>query len=259
MRTLAVLLHLATAPLLLAASPRVVFERVLPAAHTIHGEEVAIAQAIGDAASIETFIDVFVAQVNKSQILRMRDSRRATGPADAYLNVKAFTCTTATRERNKNYWVDALCTANVDVLSNTMQRLSTFHVEGAGTSGHLPEIGEEQKDAALQQAARYAAISAAERITPRRVRESIALETNAPAFEEGLAMIESGRLAEARAIWVEALRKNASSAPLRFNLGAVCEALGDRRAAEQHYRAARELAPNEARYALELKLFGKRD
>jgi tetratricopeptide (TPR) repeat protein len=270
-KALAVLLHVAIAPLVLATTPRITFEHILPAPHHVDGEDIAIAQAIGDAASIETFVEVFVEQANKSQILRLRDSRRATGPADAYLDVKTFTCDVATREaegtsrdadnkrvQRQYQWAEAVCTTTVDVRSNTMKRVSTFHVRGEGTSTHVAEVGEDDRKTALEQAARYAAIAAAERITPRRVRESVVLDEAAPAFEEGMAMIDSGRFDEARAIWVAALRKTPSSAALRYNLGAVCEALGDRLAAEQHYTAARQLAPNEAKYALELRAFLKR-
>jgi tetratricopeptide (TPR) repeat protein len=270
-QAVAVLLHLAVASLLLAAPPRITFERIVPALHAIGGEDVAIVQAIGDQASIETFVDIFVEQANKSQFLRMRDLRRTTGPADAYLDIKRFTCEVSVmkgegtmrdaddkRVRRKYEWADAICTAHVDVMSKTMRPVSSFHVKGEGTSPRVAEVGDEERRIALEQAARYAAISAAERITPRRVRESIVLEENAPAFEEGKAMIDSGRLAEARAIWTKAVRTEPGSAPLRYNLGAVCEALGDRMAAEQHYKAARALAPNEARYALELRLFQKR-
>ena len=54
------------------------------------------------------------------------------------------------------------------------------------------------------------------------------------------------------------MQTQARSAALRFNLAAVNEALGDRRAAELHYNAARQLAPAEPRYASELKLFMRR-
>ena len=267
----AVLLHVAMASIAFAISPRITFERILPAPHHIDGEDIAIVQAIGDAESIETFVEVFVEQVNKSQVLRLRDARRATGPADAYLDVKTFTCNVATREgegttrdadnkrvQRRYEWAEAVCTTTVDVRSNTMARVSTFHVRGEGTSPHVEKVGDDERTFALEQAARYAAIGAAERISPRRVRESVVLDETAPAFEEGMAMIDSGRFAEARAIWAGAMRKTPSSAALRYNLGAVCEALGDRHAAEQHYSAARQLAPNEARYALELKAFLKR-
>ncbi len=102
-------------------------------------------------------------------------------------------------------------------------------------------ITEEEREDALTGAARHAAIDAAERITPRHVRESIALDESAPAFAEGMAMIEANRFAEARTIWQRAMQTQPRSAALRFNLAAICEALGDRRAAETNYNAARQL------------------
>lgn len=261
----------AIAPLLFGATPRVTFERILPATQELQADELALLHAIGDHASVETFVEIFVEQVNQSHLLRMRDLRRETGTADVYLDVRAYTCRLAEREgegstrdfdnrriRRHQAWVDAVCTARVDVLSKGRERVSTFQVKGEGTSPRVDKVTGDERQIALEQAARYAAISAAERITPRRVREQIVLDEKAPAFEEGLAMIESGRLVEARAIWTEALRGNARSAGLHFNLAAVCEALRDRTAAETHYRTARDLAPEEPRYSLELKLFEKR-
>jgi tetratricopeptide (TPR) repeat protein len=259
------------APFLYAGTPRITFERILPATQDLGADDIAIVQAIGDQASIETFVEIFVSQVNKSQTLRMRDARHTTGPAGAFLDIKTFTCEMAIRQgeagvrdadnkkvRRRTFWADAVCTARVDVLSSTMRRISMFHVRGEGTSPRVDAVGEEERRIALEQAARYAAIGAAERITPRRVRETIVLDDTAPAFEEGMAMIDSGRLRQAREIWVTAMRTQPRLAALRFNLGAVCEALGDRAAAEQHYVAARDLAPREPRYALELKMFRKR-
>jgi tetratricopeptide (TPR) repeat protein len=270
-QALPILLSCAIGPLLFGATPRVTFERTLPATHDVHAEDLALVQAIGDHASVETFVEVFVEQVNESKVLRMRDMRRGTGPAEAYLEVRGFTCALVERAgegsmrdadnkrvRRHHVWADAVCRARVDVLSRAMQRVSTFQVKGEGTSPRVEKLTDDERQIALEQAARYAAISAAERITPRRVREQVVLDEKAPAFEEGQAMIDSARLGEARAIWTKALRTNARSAPLHYNLAAVCEALGDRAAAETHYRTARDLAPGEPRYSLELRLFEKR-
>jgi len=267
----AVLLSLAFASVLFAVPPRINFERILPATTSPGAEDIAIVHAIGDQASIETFVEVFVDQVNKSQILRMRDLRHRTGPAGAYLDIKTFTCEMAVREgeggtrdldnkrvRRRYAWANASCSARVEVMSRTMRRIATFQVKGEGTSPRVDKVGEDERRIALEQASRYAAISAAERISPRRVRETIILDDKAPAFDEGMAMIDAGRMAKAREIWAAAMRAQPRSAALRYNLGAVCEALGDRHAAEQHYTAARELAPNEPRYSLELRRFQKR-
>jgi Flp pilus assembly protein TadD len=74
-----------------------------------------------------------------------------------------------------------------------------------------------------------------------------------------MSLIDSGRLREARALWEAALRQQPRSASLHFNLAAVCEAIGDRKAAERHYTVAHELAPKEERYTSEMRLFTRRE
>ena len=256
----------------LHAGPRLVFERVLPAAHDLGGaKDVAVIRAAANEPRIEDFLDELIHHVNRSGTLTLRDMRTGTGPAEAHLDNKTFRCQTAVREteggfrdvdgnkiKQRAFQIDAVCGARVEVLSRTLAPKSTFYAKGEGTSARLEAVTDEERDNALRDAARYAAIDAAERITPRRVRESIALDETAPSFAEGMAMIEAGRVPEARAIWQKAMQTQARSAPLRFNLAAVAEAMGDRRAAELHYNAARQLAPGEPRYASELKLFAKR-
>jgi tetratricopeptide (TPR) repeat protein len=209
--------------------------------------------------------------MNHSSFLRARDARTSTGPADVYLAVKTFRCDPTQRNgeggardvdgnrvKRKQAWIDVTCTARIDVLSNVMKYKSTFYAKGEGTSPRAETLTDGEREIAYQQAARYAAIDAAERITPRKVRESIVLDDTAPAFEEGFAMVTTDRLVEARKFWERAMALQPRSAPLRYNLAAVCEALGDRRAAAVHYAAARELAPSEPRYTNELRLFTKR-
>jgi tetratricopeptide (TPR) repeat protein len=268
----AALLQLLVAPLLFAVSPRISFERVLPAVHDLgRHRDVAIVDAIGDSTKIDTFIEHFIEQANDSGFHRLRDARNATGPADVFLAVKTFTCETVTREgegsvrdpdgnrvKRTVQWEDAICRARVDVLSQTMKRVSTFYGKGEGTSPRVERITDEERDIALHLAARYAGVDAAERITPRRVKEMIPLDPTAPSFDEAMSLIDSGRIAEARGTWVAALRKDPRNAALHFNLGAVCEAMGDRKAARSHYTAARQLAPKDQRYASEIRLFEQR-
>jgi tetratricopeptide (TPR) repeat protein len=271
---LVVLIPLLVAPMLFAMSPRITFMRLVPAAHPLGNavDEIAIVQAIGDHSSIEQFVGDFMAEVNRAGFMHVRDMRQANGPSDVYLSIKTYRCDPVERSgeggtrdvdgnrvRRKQAWIDVTCSARIDVLSNVMKYQSTFYAKGEGTSPRAETLGEAEREIAYQQAARYAALDAAERITPRRVRESIPLDENAPAFEEAFAMISGERLAEARRIWEKALGAQPRSAPLRFNLAAVCEAMGDRRAAALHYTAARDFAPAEPRYASELKLFLKRD
>jgi tetratricopeptide (TPR) repeat protein len=272
MRTyVAALLHILLAPLLLAATPRIIFERFLPAAHDIGSvEEVAIVRAAGEPAQVERFVDELLSDLERTQ-LRARDVRFSSGPSAAHLDIKTLACATAAREgegsvrdvdgnkvKKRYFTVEATCTARIDVLNRFLKYHSTFYATGAGTSPRVDEVTDEARARALENAVRNAASEAADRITPRRVRESIELDSAGANFEEGLAMIEAARFAEARTIWERALRTDARSAPLRYNLGAVCEAMGDRRAAQLHYDAARQLAPGEPRYKYGLKSFLQR-
>ncbi|HEX7830378.1 MAG TPA: DUF6340 family protein [Thermoanaerobaculia bacterium] len=266
------LAHLLIAPLVFAASPRITFTRVIPASQSFgKAEDIAIVQAIGDHESIEIFVGGFVAEMNHAGFLHARDVRQATGPADAYLSIKNYRCepkervaegsvrdVDGNRVKRQLSFIDVTCTVRIDVLSNVMKYQSTFYAKGEGTSPRAETLTDAEREIAYQQAARYAAIDAAERVTPRKVKESVPLDENAPAFEEGYAMITADRLPEARKIWEKAMSAQPRSAPLRYNLAALCEAMGDRRAAATHYGAARELAPAEPRYSSELKLFSKR-
>ena len=268
----ALLFPIAIAPLLLASSARVAFERVLPAAHDLgRARDVALVHTPGNSEATETFVEHFVDQVNRGGFLRARDARESTGRADAYFSVHTFTCETFHREgegstrdadgnrvKRRTEWVDAVCTVRVDVMNGVMKRVSSFYGRGDGTSPRVERLSDEETHTAVRLAARYAATDAAERITPRRVREHIQLDEAAPAFEEGFGFIESGRIADARATWEAELRKNPRSAALHFNLAAVCEALGDRNAARSHYTAASQLDPKEPRYANEMRLFARR-
>jgi Family of unknown function (DUF6340) len=255
-----------------AASSRIVFDRVLPAPHDLgSARDVAVVDAPADEPLIDVFIDELVRHVNRAGVVTLRDMRNGAGPAEAHLDIKTFHCETADREaegglrdadghrvNQRVYQIAAVCAARIDVLSKFLRPVSVFYAKGEGTSPRLEAVTDEERENALLDAARYAAIDAAERITPRRVRESITLDESAPAFAEAMARIEAGQFAEARAIWQKAMQTQPRSAALRFNLAAVSEAMGDRHAAELHYNAARQLAPAEPRYASELRLFARR-
>lgn len=269
---LAVLVQLAAAPFLLAASPRLMYERVLPAAYDLGGaEDIALVHALGDTPKVEAFVDYFIDAANHAGFHRIRDARTSSEPAERYLSVKSFTCQTfaragegsvrdleGNRVKRQLAWADAVCVARIDVMGPDRKRLSTFYGRGEGTSPRVETLTDDERDVALQLAARYTAIDTAERITPRRVREILPLDDSAPAFDEGMPLIESGRVAEARKRWEAALGKAPRSAALRFNLATVCEALGDHTAARAHYAAAHQLAPKENLYANGMQAFERR-
>ncbi len=264
-----------------AAAPRVTFERLVPALHDLHGaQEVAVIGAIGDTLDVELLVEHFVEQTNRAGTLRIQDARDRRyamlvaalrkSQLDAFVAIRAFTCTSdgrtgpgstvdpdGKRVVRTHKWIEAKCTARVEALTADGTR-SSFAIKGEASSPHVVEVSEETREDALQNATRFTAIDAAEKISPRRVRESIPLDETSPAFEEGYAMVEVGRFADARAIWEREMRRQPRAAALHFNLAAVCEALGDRTAAEQHYVAAGKLAPQEKRYAHEYKSFVRR-
>jgi len=278
-------------PILAAAAPRLNFIRNVPPLHELGGERVTILYAIGDSNKIDTFLDVFNDHANRADTLKVENAVehsqhvvsaltdestlkriRHDHPADVYLGINAFTCTmtdhqgegserdtAGDRVKRHHVWTDAVCSARVDVLDGNAKRVLSFVVRGEGTSPRVPELTDEERGVALEQAARYAAISAADSVSPRRVRESIELDESAPSFGEALSMIQSERLNDARAILETALRQHPTSAALHFDIAAVDEALGDLQAAHDHFREASRLAPSSKQYRSELDLFRKRN
>lgn len=272
-----------------AAPPRIQFIRTLPAIRDLgQAERLSVIYAIGDSNKIETFLDRFVDLVSRAGALRIEnavennrrlvvDERslralRRSHPADAYLGVNRFSCSgieksaegsehleSGERVKRLHHWIDATCSARVDVLNVDGKKLFSYAVRGVGTSPRTILLTEDERDIAYEQAARFAAVIAADEITPRTLRESIELDERAPSFDEGFSMIGSDRFADARAIWQAAARRHPDSAALFFNLAAVSEAIGDVSAARDYYEKAVHLAPKERRYAIEFRLFRRRN
>jgi tetratricopeptide (TPR) repeat protein len=273
----------------LANPPRLSFTRTVAPAHDLApAERLAVIYAIGDNTKIDTFIEHFVDLVSRAGVLRIAnavennhhlivDERslraiRRELQADAYLGINRFTCSgeeksaegsehleNGERVKRMHHWIDAICSARVDVLNGDGKRMFSYVVRGEGTSPRSIALTEDERDVAFEQAARYAAVIAADAITPRTVRETIELDEHAPSFDEGFAMIGSERLDDARAIWLAAAARHRDSAPLFFNLGAVSEAIGDFSAAGDYYEQAAQLAPKERHYRSELNLFRRRN
>ncbi len=278
-------------PVVAAAAPRINFIRPITPLHPLGGERAAILYAIGDSDKIDTFLDELTDRANRAGTLKLENAVehrqhyvspttdeatlrriRHDHPADVYLGINAFTCTmtdhtgegserdtAGERVKRKHVWTDAVCSAHIDVLDGAAKKLLSFTVRGEGTSPRVAEMTQEERGIALEQAARYAAISAAESMTPRQVRESIELDDTAPSFHEAMAMIDAERLADAKAILETAVRQHPKSAPLHFNLGAVSEALGDLQSARDHFREALRLSPEHQQYRSELDLFRRRN
>lgn len=262
-----------------AAGPRLSFTHVVSSPYTLTpGQRIAVIYAIGDHQAVTTFVEDFVDDVDRAGTLRIenavgenlnaRDYRRLRRehPAERYIGVSAFTCTgtqkSASGSEHDTYgervqrmhiWIDAVCDAKLDVRDEHGQHLMTLSVRGEGTSPRASSLTPEEREVAYEQAARYAAFNAADMITPRVVRETIELDQTAPAFDEGMSMIDANRLENARAIWEAALQRNRASAALNFNLGALCQAIGDAASARKYFQSAVRLAPNENRYRVEMR------
>jgi tetratricopeptide (TPR) repeat protein len=272
-----------------AVGPHVSFTRVVAARHDLGTvQSLAVIYAIGDNQKVTAFVENFVDYVGRAGTLRIEnaveDNRHLTGldekavkrirrqhPADAYISVSLFTCAGLERKaegserdvggnriRRLHVWLDATCSAKLDIRRDDGRRLISFMAHGEGTSPRVDSLTDEERNVAYEQAARYAALNAADSITPRVVRETIELDPTAPSFDEGLPMIYSEHFEEARRVWEAALRRYPNSSPLQFNLGVVCEAIGNRAAAKKYLEAAVRLSPRERRYRAELMLFQKR-
>ena len=282
----ALLLHAAGA---LANPPRITFTRTMAPVHDLApAERLAVIYAIGDSSRIEAFVEHFVDLVARAGVLRIAnavennhhlilDERslraiRRELHADAYLGINRFTCSgdeksaegserldNGERVKRIHHWIDARCSARVDVLNAEGKKLFSYTVRGEGTSPRSSALTGDERDVAYEQAARYAAVIAADAITPRIVRETIELDDSAPSFDEGFAMITSDRFDDARAIWRAAATRHRDSAALYFNLGAVSEAMGDVGTARDYYEKAAGLSPKERRYRTELRLFHRRN
>lgn len=275
----------------LAAAPRVNFIRNVPPLHPLGGGDAVIIYAIGDTTKIDSFVETLLTRANRSDALRLSAAtdhlRHVSGqepdatslsrirhlhPADVYLGINRFTCTmaehnaegstrdsTGTRVKQRLEWTDAVCRGRIDVIDpSTAKRTLSFEVKGEGTSPRVSQLSADDRDVAVEQAAHFAAVEAAEMITPRRVRESIELEEKVPDLDRALALIDGGKLSTARDIWEKALERTPSSAPLHYNVAALSEALGDVEAAQKHYEEAQRLSPDERRYRIELTMFRRR-
>ena len=293
LRIAAILLVMALCAAGADGASRLTFDRTIRPPHSLGaGADIAVIYAIGDNEKINTFLDSFVDQSNRSGTLRLLDATgegrifsggridekaakrlRKNYPVDVYARIASFTCTTkehsgdlgaydenGRRVRKQHVWVDAICEAQLEFLnSQSLARVAAFRVHGEGTSPRETAITPDVTAVAVNQAARYAGVAAAEQITPRRVRETISLVETAPLFARGMSLIEISALDDARRVWEAAAQKQPDSAPLRFNLGALCEAIGDVASAEQHYEAAKKFAPDDRRYRNELTMFRQRN
>ena len=183
----------------------------------------------------------------------------STVPADAWGGIRLLGCASEPRSQNvtrgsgtsmvqvTEYWYEATCSAELAVVDAGGTALATLSVEGRNESGRR----DQPDSVSVQEQAFWASIDDAARrmidqAARRKLRLPVPFDRQAPLAAEGLAEIDAGRLPAARALWEGALAANPASAGLRFNLGAVCEALGDPAAARSAYEDCLKLAPGHA-------------
>lgn len=144
------------------------------------------------------------------------------------------------------YWWEGSCSAELTVVDPDGKAITTFEVEGRNESPR----NERREGQSVQEQVYWASVDdAAKRLIDganrKKLRQPVPFDTTAPLATEGLAEVDAGRLPAARTLWEGALAGNPSAAGLRFNLGAVCEALGDAAAAKSNYEEALKLAPGD--------------
>jgi tetratricopeptide (TPR) repeat protein len=181
--------------------------------------------------------------------------------ADVFLEVRLWGCTSvlqneSVKKKDKDgheyrktlYWYRGECNAELDIVDGDGRELASFEVKGTHDGVKYEEPKDYEQEPALSRAVDEAAERAAGQFTPRRITESISLDEKAPLAKAGIAEIEAGRHDRARKLWEGALDANPASAGLLYNLGAVCEALGDARTARRYYEDALGLAPAKTEY-----------
>jgi len=186
---------------------------------------------------------------------------RAKWPADVYVGLEAASLDARDvhdrrKEKRDGKEVEVVWHASV---GSCRLRVRLLDAKDGRTLGDFEVSRDERsresedRDSSLRDEAKKAALDAAvaeavASFTPERVQDWIVLEEEAPLAKEGLDLIDRKDLAGARALWEKALPAHATDARLLYNLGAISESLGDRKAARAYYEQAIASAPGEARY-----------
>jgi hypothetical protein len=209
----------------------------------------------------DEFIDLVVSKLRRYEQYDVKDERQlargkdwqkyldeTAGDVIVRVGVPKETCEVSEDRRDDGGedtddvvgWI-AQCWARLDLFKpRTGDRVGIVNVEGYGRD---PD----------QRTARVDAMNdAADEIiggfAPQQFGEFVALDQDAPLVKEGMAKFESRDYAGALSLWESALTNSPNSAPLLYNLGALCEALHDSKAARAYYSRAIAIAPQVQRY-----------
>lgn len=271
-----VLVVAGAASFLPACGPGVTLTRAVPAPYNLGSiRTLALVDARGGDVVVERFVETLMREERRRGFYDVQDARsfglrvsdvvrerrRADEllgrvAADVYFEVRLWGCSArerskAVKEKQKDgtevtktkWWFEAACTASLEMVSRGGRDLASFEVTGTNETVKGEKASSWQREACLSSAVDEAASLAVAQFTPRRVEETIHLEKEAPLAREGIALVEEGRVPEARVLWEGALAADGGNAGLHYNLGAVSEALGDVDAARREYAEAIRLAP----------------
>jgi tetratricopeptide (TPR) repeat protein len=265
-----------------ACGPSVTVTHLQPAPYNLGPARRLVLVEVGGSYAAETRLaNAFLAQIAGGGVLTIQDATRESvrlaslgsgaaardarefrrkWPADVYVGIGSELQSRPRSERHKKktddgevevvrHWVEAECEVRVRLLDAADGReLASFSVSQSGESARADGVGSNMRADAEDRAIESAVADAVSQFAPRMVSERISLDKEAPLGEAGLKLVEAGDLAGARRLWEKGLEANGQSAPLRYNLGALCEALRDRRSARQYYEDAIRLNPAESKY-----------
>ena len=119
--------------------------------------------------------------------------------------------------------------------------VASIPLQVVASSQRSPSPDPARETEVREEASRKLAEEFVERITPKRVHESIRLDREAPSLENARTLLADAKYDSVAALWKRALSQNPRSAPLLYNLGAVSEALGRLDEAERYYAEAAKL------------------
>jgi hypothetical protein len=242
--------------------------------HVEHVGESLLATDFRRAATFSHFFQVEDAQRTHNLSVALQKSGaeveqlRSELPADLYAGLSLPSCkadfqTKSETEYDKKgkktgtttkNWYKGRCEVVMRVVDGkTGAHIALIPASGTDTSEYNMTEGN-----AISGAATSAVRALAEKISPRRAKVDIALQSDAPGFKEGEAMIKSKDYRGARMVWERTLESQRDSAPLNFNLGVVSEGMRDADAARKYHTEAARLAPSERKYREALAEFERR-
>jgi len=146
---------------------------------------------------------------------------------------------------------DVECFARLDLFRpRTGERIGSVRAHGTGyDADQLTAWADALNDTADQIIGGFAS---------RKTYDLIELDHDAPLVREGMRKFDNSEYAAVLSLWEDGLTKFPNSAPLLYNLGAVCEALSDEKAARVYYSRAIAIAPQVQHYQQALAQLNQR-